>query len=385
MGRGSETSPPAVPRGDRAGTAATVACFSLSLAIASVAIPILMVRAGYTLAEVGFFTALAAVAQIAIRSRLRALMRRVADKHLVAAAAVLMAAGSVSLAATAATGVLVVAQLLQGAARGLFWTGIQTHAVRGSRPAAQGLASVNVASGLGLIVGPGLAGVLLETSAQLAMQAATAAAAAALVPVSLMARLPVFPPMVEDCAEDRVSGRAGVRAGSMAAAVAGAWRGLMGAYVPVALHQAAHSSTWIGGVVAVANAATIAAGWSARWVRDSQAAASLAAGVLGAGVGLAVFGASAQVLVAATVALVVSGLGMGLLQTLGPAVAADTVGEHERGDAMAAVGLYRAGATFVAPFGVAALVLVMPLGWALISAGAVIALPAGYLVRLRGR
>jgi len=42
---------------------------------------------------------------------------------------------------------------------------------------------------------------------------------------------------------------------------------------------------------------------------------------------------------------------------------------------MAAVGLYRAGAAFTAPLGVAALVLVLPLGWALAVAGAAIAAP----------
>jgi MFS family permease len=82
---------------------------------------------------------------------------------------------------------------------------------------------------------------------------------------------------------------------------------------------------------------------------------------------------------------VISGLGMGLLQTVGPALAAESVEENERGDAMAAVGLYRAGARFVAPFGVGALVLVMPLSHALVAAGALLALPAAYALRVRRR
>ena len=39
------------------------------------------------------------------------------------------------------TWAIVASQILQGAARGLFWTGIQTHAVRTSDAAARGLAS----------------------------------------------------------------------------------------------------------------------------------------------------------------------------------------------------------------------------------------------------
>ncbi len=366
---------------ERAGIVGAVACFSLALSISSVAVPILLVRAGYSNAAVGFFIALSAIAQIGVRFRIGAVMRRVADKHLVGAAVVLMALGSGLLVVSATMLIILVSQLLQGAARGLFWTGIQTHAVRTSRAAARGLASVNLASGAGLILGPGLAGLLLESSARLAMGAATTGAAIGLLPVLLMARLPLFPSTGQRLGEIRVSRRAGVRIGSWAAASAGAWRGLMGAYVPVALNQAAHSSTVIGVVVVGANTATILAGWASRWARSGRLARGLPAGIAVTGVGLGVFGLTADFLTLGAGALVLSGLGMGMLQTLGPATAAEAVGKHEHGDAMATVGLYRAGATFVAPFGVAVLVLAMPVGWALAAAGAVLALPAGYALR----
>jgi MFS family permease len=373
------------PGYERAGTVVAVACFSVALSVSSVAVPILIVRAGYATAAVGFFVALSAVAQIGVRFRVGAMMRRVADKHLVGAAAVLMALGSGLLIFSAAMWIVIASQLLQGAARGLFWTGIQTHAVRTSTVAARGLASVNLASGAGLILGPGLAGVLLETSAHLAMGAAMTGAAVGLLPVLLMARLPVFPSPDQGSGEARVSRRTGVRIGSWAAASAGAWRGLMGTYVPVALNQAAHSSTVIGAVLGAANTAEILAGWASRWVRSGSLRCWLPAAIAVTGLGLAVFGVTADTIVMASVALIASGLGMGMLQTLGPATAAEAVGKHERGDAMATVGLYRAGAAFVAPFGVAALVLAMPVGWALAAGGAVLALPAGYALRkLRG-
>ncbi len=369
------------PASERLGTVVAVACFSLALSVSSVAVPILIVRAGYATAAVGFFVALSAVAQIGVRFRVGAVMRRVADKHLVGAAAVLMALGSGLLILSAAMWIVIASQLLQGAARGLFWTGIQTHAVRTSTAAARGLASVNLASGAGLILGPGVAGVLLESSARLAMGAATSGAVLGLLPVLLMARLPVFPSKDQSSGQGRVSGRTGVRVGAWAAASAGGWRGLMGAYVPVALNQAAHSSTVIGAALGAANTAEILAGWVARWVRSGSLRFWLPAGIAVTGLGLAVFGITADTIVMASVALFASGLGMGMLQTLGPATAAEAVGKHERGDAMATVGLYRAGAAFVAPFGVAPLVLAIPVGWALAAGGAVLALPAGYALR----
>ena len=157
----------------------------------------------------------------------------------------------------------------------------------------------------------------------------------------------------------------------------------MGSYVPVALHHATHSSTTIGTVVALANAATIGAGWAARWVRPGRFTAAVAAGIGVTGLGVAMFGVTTAVVALAAVALMASGAGMGLLQTIGPALAADSVDDDEHGDAIAAVGLYRAGATFLAPFGVAALVLTLPLGHALLMVGALLALPAAYTMRLR--
>lgn len=384
MERSEGTSSHAMLSAEWVGSVGTVACFSLALSVVSVAVPVLIVQAGYTLTEVGLLIALAAVTQIAVRFRIGAVMRRVTDKRLVGVAAILMSAGAGLLVTSTAVGVIVVSQLLQGAARGLFWTGIQTHAVRTSSQSARGLASVNLASGVGLILGPGLAGLLMESSARLALGAAALGAAAALLPVVLMARLPVFTAPEEPAEEGRVARRPGVRAGSWAAASAGAWRGLMGAYVPVALHQAGHASTVIGTVVALANAATVAAGWAGRWVPTGRFAATLAGGIVVTGAGLAVFGITADAVALAGTALAVSGLGMGLLQTVGPAVAAESVGEQERGDAMAAVGLCRAGATFAAPLGVGLLVLAMPLGLALAVAGALLALPAAYARGARG-
>lgn len=77
-------------------------------------------------------------------------------------------------------------------------------------------------------------------------------------------------------------------------------------------------------------------------------------------------------------ALAVSGLGAGALQTVGPAVATDAVHPEERGEAIAATGAFRAAALFVAPLGAAAVVLVAPVGVALALGGVLIVAPATF-------
>lgn len=358
------------------GPAGAVAAFALALSVASVAVPLLIVGAGYSTASVGVLIALSAVTQMAVRFRIGAVLRRVADKDLVGAAAVLMAVGAAVLLLPLTLPTIVASQLLQGAARGFFWTGVQTHAVRTGATAARGLAAVNLASGVGLVAGPPLAGLLLEISASAAMALAAAAAAVGLLPVALMARLPVFSAAAQTRGTTAVSRRPEVRAGSWGSAAAGGWQGVMSAYVPVLLAQAGSSSTFVGATVGAANAATIAAGWFSRFVPSRCLVPGTAIAIAVTGLGLAVFALGVPVPALAGAALVASGLGMGALQTLGPAAAAEAVAPNERGDAMAAVGLYRAGASFAAPLGVAALVLVLPLGWALAVAGAAIAAPA---------
>ena len=371
--------------GQRAGAVGVVTCFSLALSVASIGLPILIVEAGYSLGAVGFSIALAAAAQIAVKFWIGTLMRHASDRVVVGASALVLALSAGLLFISASLAAILVSQVLQGLARGLFWTGIQTHAVRISNAASHGFASVNLASGVGLILGPVVGGLLLERSTQLTMAAAGLMALAALLPVLLMASLPPLPPPPRDRPDQRASKQSAVRAGSLATASAGAWRGLTGAYVPVALHEAGHASTVIGTVLATANAATVLAGWAMRWVPRTRFAITLAGGTLVTGGGLAVFGVSAALVPLASAALTVSAVGMGVLQTIGPAVAAEAVDESQRADAIAVVNVYRAASNFVAPVGVGTMLFAMPLGWALAVTGAVLTLPGAYVLRVRER
>ncbi len=129
--------------------------YALALGIASVALPLLALRAGYSAAEVGALTATSAISQLATRLVLGAVMRRWPDWTLIAGAALLLGVGNGIAALSASLVPFVIAQLLQGVSRACFWTGSQTHVVRGPSRAASALAAVNLSSSVGLLAGPG--------------------------------------------------------------------------------------------------------------------------------------------------------------------------------------------------------------------------------------
>ncbi|MGH3663978.1 MAG: MFS transporter [Micromonosporaceae bacterium] len=363
------------PSRDTLASAGGAALFSLSLGLASVALPLLALRAGYSGIEVGVLTAVSAVAQVAVRMVLGPVMRSVSDWVLIAAAGVLLAASNLAVVASAAVIPFVVAELLQGVARGCFWTGSQTHVVRGEGRAVGALATVNLTSNIGLLGGPALAGWLSERSPQLGLGVAGAIAAMALVPALLLQRHPPFSPP-GDRPPGRLWRRPGVHAACWAGVSGGAWRSLLGSYVPVALDQARQSSSTIGILVSVANGASLAGSATAANVRQSWVAREYVICTLAAGLGTGLIAFFADSVWLAGAALVVSGVGAGVLQTVGPAIAAEAVHPQERGEAIAAAGTFRAGALFLAPIGVAGLMTAAPLTAAMGAVGLLISLPA---------
>jgi MFS family permease len=378
---GSEADRTRAQRVDIVASASGAAFFSLGISIAAVAVPLLALRSGYGAGEIGVFVAISAVSQLSTRLFMGALMRRLPDKLFIAASGGVLALSSAALALSDTWWVFVVSQLLQGVARAFFWTGTQTHAVRLSHSAVGALARVNLVSGLGMIGGPTLAGILAHRSPQLALAAGASVAALTVVPAALLIRLAPFAQRRRG-KRSQVWRRPGVAAGSWAGASAGAWRGLLGSYVPVVLDQARQSSATIGILVSVANTASIVGGAVAGWARGAGLRWSLVAGVIATGAGMALAGPLAGFAIAAGAALALSGLGAGVLQTVGPAVATDSVEPEQRGEAIATAGTFRAAALFCAPFGVAGIVMVVPLGTALLAAGLLMTLPSLLVSRL---
>jgi MFS family permease len=367
--------------GDTLASAGGAAGFSLSLSLASVAVPLLAVREGYSGAEIGVLTALSALAQMTTRLCMGAAMRRFPDWLFVTASTVLLAAANGLLVLSAALVPFVLAQVVQGVARAFFWTGSQTHAVRMSSSSVGGLATLQLFSSVGLLGGPVLAGVLTETSALLALAVGAGIAALAMVPTLLLTRLPPFTPPA-DRHPGRIWRRPGVDAGCWAGVTAGAWRGLLSSYVPVVLAAARQSPSTIGVLVSAANGASIAGVALVSRVRERWLIRSFPLGVLATGLATAAVAPLASFSWWAGAALTISGLGAGVLQTVGPAVASDAVHPQERGDVIAAAGTFRAAALFLAPLGVAGLVTLMPLSGAMIITGVLITSPVAYTRRL---
>lgn len=364
-----------MPTRDVLASATGAGVFSLALGTASVALPLLALQSGYSAAGIGALTAVSAVSQTGIRLVLGRVMRHRSDRTLVAGAGVLLALSCALLLASAAVVPFVVAQLLQGVARACFWTGSQTHVVRGAGRAAGALAQVNLVASAGLLAGPLLAGLLSERTPLLALGVAGAVALCGLVPNLLLDRLPPFTPPA-DRPPGRLWRRPGVGTGCWAGTTAGAWRALLTSYVPVALDRAGQSATAIGVLVSAANGAQLLGTAAAGRVRAHRSDNVLVGGVLATGLATALTAATAGSLVLSAAVLVVSGVAAGAVQVLGPASAAEAVHPQERGEAIAVTGTFRGAALLAAPLAVAGLVTVVPLAPAVALVGAVMTLPA---------
>jgi MFS family permease len=364
-----------VPSRDVLASATGAGVYSLALGVASVALPLLALRAGYSATEVGALTALSAVAQMVTRMFLGPAMRRWPDWTLIAGAGLLLALSSGIVALSASVAPFLLAQLLQGMSRACFWTGSQTHVVRGPGRAAGALATMNFVSGIGLLAGPVVAGVLSEVSAALALAVAAAVAVLGVIPSFLLDRLPPFAPP-EDRPPGRIWRRPGVDIGCWAGVTAGGWRGLLTSYVPVALDAARQSASTIGALVAVANGASLIGSALAARVPHRWSARTVLGGIVLTGVATALTAALAWNAALSAVVLVLSGIAAGAIQVLGQATAAESVHPEERGDAIAASGTFRAAALFAAPLGVAGLVVVLPVGAAVALVGAAMTAPA---------
>jgi len=347
----------------------------VSLGAASVALPLLAVQAGYSTFEVGALTAASAVSQMSVRMALGWIMRRWPDWTLVAGAGLLLAASCAIVTVSSAVLPFLAAQLLQGGSRACFWTGSQTHVVRGAGRAAGALAKVNLVSSIGLLIGPLVAGVLSETSPALALGVSGGIAALGLVPALLLDRLPPFTPP-QDRPPGQLWRRPGVDVGCWAGMTAGGWRALLTSYVPVALDAARQSATTIGVLVAAANGAQLLGIGLAGRVRPQATVRALLLGIVATGVATALTAVVAGNAVLAAVTLVTSGMAAGAVQVLGPSLAAESVHPEERGEAIAAAGTFRAAALFAAPMAVAGMVVVAPLAPAIAVVGAGMTLPA---------
>jgi MFS family permease len=363
---------------DRVLSALSIVLFGFALGTLSVVVPLLGVHAGYNPSEIGLLVAVAAVAQLVTRLCMGALMRRIPDRSFLVGSGMMIAVSCALLALSPVFMVFVASQLVQGAARAFFWTSSQTHAVRTSTSAVNGIRDVNLAAGVGALLGPAVAGYLWEVSVQLPLVVGAVAGSIAVVPAALLIRFPPFAarPPSRMGRDKRLWRRPGVNAACWMNAAAGAWKSLLDSYVPFALSLAGQPAAVIGILLSIANATVLVGSTLGGWVRSKGIRASLVTGVFATGLGLAAVGPFAGVIAPVAVALAVSGVGVGILQTVGPAIAAEKVHPEVRGDALALTGIFRATALFLSPMGMAGLVALAPVTAALLAAGLLITTPA---------
>jgi MFS family permease len=360
---------------DGAALSLTAVLFTTSLGVSSVAFPLLALRAGRSASEVGVLVAASALVQILARSRLGTVMRRVPDRAVLACGPVGLAASFVVLLVSASLVALALAWAVLALGRACFWTAGQTHAVRGEGSSVKRLASLNFFGSTGALIGPVIAGLLVDTNMTAALASGVVLAVAALLPATFLDRFAPFGRVAEQLNARAMWRRPGVDAGCWAGVTAGAWRGLMDSFVPVALERARHSSATIGLLVSVANAAAVVASVLVRKLSPGSMRRIYVTSMLAAALGLAWFGPASESALLAAAALAVSGLGAGVLQTLGPATAASSVDADEKGDAMAAYGAMRTAAMFAAPLVTSGALVVASLPTALTGMGCLLALP----------
>jgi MFS family permease len=352
----------ATPRSEDAYAQTTIFLFSVALGMAIVVVPLLATASGYALGAVGFLIATSAVTQIAARAGMGVLMDRFRTRTFILASLLLLAASCVVLAVSQDFWAFIVSQLLQGAARAYFFTGTQTHVVRGSRPAVSALARMNVMNGVGLLIGPLVAGLVGDVSLTAALYIAAAISGVAVFTGALLISYKPFtkPPPQPGITTRPMWQRPGVVTAGWMGATAGGWRGILNSYLAVLITEAGHSIPVAGAMMTLANLAALCGSAVATPLRRLGVGSSTLLGTVLAAGGIAAMALLVPNLTLACVFLCLSGLGGGILQTLGPALAAESVGPEERGRSIASIGTFRAVSLLLTPMGIGALVFVLP-------------------------
>ncbi len=361
-------------RSDRTASLAVVFSFSVGLGVATVAIPLLALESGYDAAAVGFLVATSAASQLAFRLGLPWLLRRAPDRTLTAVASLLMLAGFSMLLVSTAVLVFVIAQLLQGAARAIFWTSSQTHAVRGQGRPVDRLVELNVAGNAGTLIGPVVAGSLAVFGLPVAIAAAAVGAGVAAIGTSALHRLPTYDRKVSPGAT-RLLRRDGVDIACWASVVGGAWWAMLGSYIPVILVGASVGTQGIGWLITLSEGASIVGILALRGLSQGRIRGAVQAGSFAAAAILVALAVVPSALLGYLLLLVIGGVASGVVTTLSPAMASLAATTEEQGDALALTGTFRAAALLAVPAAIGTLLAVITLPVAIVALGTVLGLP----------
>ena len=357
--------------------------FSLSLGVTVVAYPLFVIDQGWSATTAGVLIGLSAAVQVLTRWQLGSVMRVVSNSDVITTAALLMGLSVGLLVFESGLAALVVSAAVQGVARAFFWTGNQVQIVRSARSTPRAIATLNMVATVGFLIGPAVGGVIAQSSYVAAFAVSSAAALVGIVPTLMLSRPPPFARVGGHSYLQLLRNR-GVRVGVWASVAIGAWRGLLGSYVPIGLDAAGSSETVVGVVVAAANGAAAVSGYFAVDMEGSRVEPGVAlwgAATLAATV---VVGFDLPVAVI-TAALMAGGVAIGLLQVLAITAVSEAVQTELQGDAVTIAGVARGLTLSGAPLGVAAALLVVGLGPAVLAATVLLVGPAALFCSPRAR
>ena len=358
-------------RGDRPIALGVAFAFALSLGIGTVAIPLVAIDAGYDAAAIGFLVAVAAGSQLAMRLALPWLLGRYADRLLIGAAGACMVIGLGLLLATTELPGFLAAQAVLGAARALFWTASQTHALRSGGSPVKRLVDLNLAGNAGTLTGPVLAGVLATIGLPVALAGAVLAALISLVGAPLLRAFPAYDRRQSGGAL-RLLRKEGVDMACWANVVGGVWWSMIGSYIPVILVGAGLVPSLIGLLVTLSEAAGAAMLLVLRRTPVRRVPRIVRGGAFVEMLALALIAVAPHTVVAYGAFLILGGAAAGCVTGLAPALVALAAGEQEHGDALALSGTFRSLALLGAPaiIGASLAVVALPVALIVIAAGA---------------
>jgi Major Facilitator Superfamily len=367
-------------RDDRPLALGVAFAFALAIGIAVVAVPLLAIDSGYDAAAIGFIVATSAASQLATRLALPWLLGRFADRTLIAVAAVLMVGAFGLLLLSTALPAFLLAQLGQGAARAIFWTSSQTHAIRSGGPPVKRLVDLNLAGNAGTLIGPALAGFLATIGLPVAIAGAAIAVGVAAVGAPLMA---AFPPY------DRRGGvgafglirRDGVDVACWANFVAGTWWSMISSYIPVVLVGAGLGPAIIGWLVTLSEGAGAGTLLVLRRTSSSRIRAIVRTGAFVEMAVLAGIAVAPPILAAYAALLILGGTAAGAVTSLAPALVTMAAADQEHGDALALSGTFRSIAMLGVPAAVGAVLGLVALPVAMVAVAALSAAPGVVLGR----
>ncbi|MBX3030214.1 MAG: MFS transporter [Chloroflexi bacterium] len=355
-------------------TIGTIMGFSFSLGVGTLALPLLALAAGYDAAAVGMLTAFSAVAQFLFRLCLPWLLGRYPDRAIIGVGCLAMGGSYALLLVDTSLLAFLLAQMLQGSSRALFWTASQTHVVRGSSNSVRPLAWLQALGSVGMLVAPAVAGLVATQSLDLALVLGVVSGVVGGGLSLWMRRLTPFDRRTRSRGR-HIWRRPGVDVACWSSFATAGWRSMLNSFVPVALTAAGLGPSMVGALLALANLAALAGSGMLIRITPTRSRELVEAAVVMSCVSLAIIPFVAGEAVAVGILMAVGGAGSGILTTLGPSLANDAVAPNERGDAIAATGTFRAAALLATPAGVAGALSIVTLPVALVVASVALAAP----------